>query len=158
MEVKLSIGFSILLTAINCLPNPEDTFDTTFGCHQCIRNGHAFITTQDWYEKLESGVATSGVCCELPLSADCSVYDAAEANLVQTGNKISTDDFSSPDLALTGCPQKKDVCGSQFQFDFEDTSATEEEISMSSFTDKDSCTYLIKAECGAPGFWIDTTG
>ena len=28
---------------------------------------------------------------------------------------------------------------------------------MNTYTNKDSCTYLIKAKCGAPGFYIDTS-
>ena len=65
-------------------------------------------------------------------------------------------EFTSPDLALAACPQKKDVCGTDFKYTYADSSAAEDEITTGAFTDKDSCTYLVVAECGAPGFYIDT--
>ena len=68
-----------------------------------------------------------------------------------------SNEFTSADLALAACPQKKNVCGTLNKYTYADSSISEDEITMSSFTDKDSCTYLIKAECGAPGFYIDTT-
>ena len=43
-----------------------------------------------------------------------------------------------------------------FKYTYADSSAAEDEITTGAFTDKDSCTYLVVAECGAPGFYIDT--
>ena len=66
--------------------------------------------TQTWYTELSSGEAYAGRCCAT-FDADCGpAYDSSKTNNLASGWKASHLHFTSVDLAITACPQKKDVC------------------------------------------------
>ena len=59
------------------------------------------------------------------------------------------------DLAVARCPTKQDLCGSIKEFSISDKTRTPQTMTMSgSWTPNDSCSWVFRAECGAPAFTI----
>ena len=158
----------ICLQGVAALASPEsvvaydslkaDASDSSgYGCHECIRNGWVFATTLDWYSVIENGSDNyQGFCCET-FGADClDAYDA-DAAAVADGYKLSSQ-FTSRDLALAACPMKESICGPDKMFSYTSSSQAGDTINLlGTWTKQDSCTWLFKAECDAPGFFIDAS-
>ena len=55
------------------------------------------------------------------------------------------------DIAVARCPTKADFCGTTKEIELADTSAAAVTVTMQgSWTTADTCTWLVKAQCGAP--------
>jgi len=73
--------------------------------------------------------------------------------------KKASSDFASVDIAISACPQRQTYCGDDKIITVNSKSSSDREVvlQMSGALSKgDSCSWLIKARCGAPGFDIDT--
>jgi hypothetical protein len=120
-------------------------FANTDNCGQCLRGGNVFCVngldaTRVAYDSA-SGPATR--CCR------------QGATCLETSNVnwSCSDTYESPAYAMTMCPQIASKCG--------DTSITfdgrpqEASVEVNGLNFGESCTYRVKATCGAPSFEID---
>ena len=61
-------------------------------------------------------------------------------------------------MAIAACPTKESVCGLKRLYEFENEYSTASTATMATtWAATDTCTYHIKAQCGAPGFVWDST-
>lgn len=91
-------------------------------------------------------------------STGCStVYsNAAGATLAYNANyDTCSEHFSSFDKQLIACPNDSDICGTTRVHTFADKTAAKVTKSTTSFTQDESCTWVIKATCDSPGWEID---
>jgi hypothetical protein len=58
-------------------------------------------------------------------------------------------------MAIHACPSKQLICGDQQYIDFTtENGITNKTVNITSLTGTDSCTFLIRSECGAPAFSV----
>ena len=119
------------------------------GCNECIRNSWIYLTevaTDPWYAVLPPGTDYSGSCCD-PAAGACAAGPSERAS----------SDFASVDIAISACPQKQAYCGRDKIVTVNSKSSNNREVKLEMSgpaTMGDSCSWLIKARCGAPGFDI----
>ena len=89
---------------------------TGYGCHQCIRYGWLYVTSdsdQPWWSSIESGVAYKGFCCDPNDKTACgTAWTGDHATGSWTTGWTSSEFFlpQEKDLLVVACPWKKDVC------------------------------------------------
>jgi len=87
-------------------------------------------------------------------TSNCATSIASADTLAASWETVNPAGISM-DLAVAMCPTKTDICGSTKELTITDTSASTQTATMSgSWTAEDTCTYLVKVECGAPAFTI----
>lgn len=70
---------------------------------------------------------------------------------------LCTSQFSGTNgnqLGIISAPHFKDKCGSDRVLAFDNKGIPEKTFQATSLTSKDSCTWVIKAVCDAPGFYL----
>jgi hypothetical protein len=141
---------------------------STLDCQECVRSGHIYNvqTDQDttvsgvnYSQNLKGLIATGGsyggeCCVDMTDTSNCGTSIASSGVLATnwaTVNPASVD----MDLAVARCPTKFDLCGGTKEITISNTSASTQTVTLSgSWTTNDSCSWLIKTECGAPAFTI----
>ena len=120
-----------------------------YGCASCIRNGwtYAVSDSQTWHSLINSG-DYAGECCDTIENCP-NAYDSASSDKVKTGWKSSSVTFSTPEMAVHACPMKASVCKSAYNWASYATEMSNPGgyvvglSASSSWTTKDSCTYLF---------------
>lgn len=83
-----------------------------------------------------------GVCCQ----------DATCREMIRPGYRCSAS-YGSPEYAMYMCPERKRQCGKAKKIKFNKQGNLK--VKAKNLAVGDSCSYLIKAECGSPFFEVD---
>jgi len=101
---------------------------------------------------MADGDANMGWCCEraggLDLICGERTISGKKKALVPDSYTPKSSDFASNDLALMACMQKTSNCGTR-----NNTIATAKDtvtLSGKGFTKDDTCSWIVKVECGLP--------
>jgi hypothetical protein len=78
----------------------------------------------------------------------CTTYKTAD-----TTGRVDKG-FSDDNLAIHACPSKQSICGKEQYINFNSTFTTKQINITAGLTQTESCTFLIKSECGAPAFSV----
>lgn len=89
-------------------------------------------------------------CCEQIVDGTCTGGVDRDAISVDVSTWSCSDGYADKDFAKTMCPQKQAKCGTVQEVDFQ-MEGEEDLISVRALANGESCTYRIKAQCGAPG-------
>lgn len=132
------------------------------GCPVCLRTGNVFCSNRPYYNHYDAGTSTK-VCCKDLTAANC-------ATAVNTGDVVK-DGFDCISMSTWGqqgilaCPQMggdvKKVCsptdtsGSSNIVTFANKNSPEVTKQIKDLPKDEKCTFVIKAECDAPGFTIN---
>ena len=167
MLSKISLVI-IAEASASAVTSKSSSYANSLECHDCIRSGFIYNvpTNQEttvsgitYSQNLTGLIATSGsyggeCCTDMTDTSNCGTSIASSGTLASdwaTVNPASVD----MDLAVARCPTKYDLCGATKEITITDTSDSTQTVTMSgSWTADDTCTWLVKAECGAPAFTI----
>jgi len=137
--------------------SPAVTFASTLNCAQCIRNGYVFCTDTSALFQSAATLPANNQCCNPALALDstnCSAGYTSTAGTLKAGASCNQS-FSSLDKQLLSCPQLNTVCdGPNVVNTFANKDATKVTKTITTFSNTQSCTYVVKATCDAPGFRV----
>lgn len=121
-------------------------FANTQNCGQCLRGGNIFcVRGLDSTRLAASNSDLETRCCR----------DGATCLETSDPDWSCSDTFENINYAMTMCPQVASSCGDQqVTFDGRPQTATAE---VHGLKFGESCTYRVKATCGAPAFEVDET-
>ena len=155
MLSKLSIIFAAEASA-SAVTSMSSPYASNLACHECIRSGFVYNVPSDQLMGLiPSGGEYGGECCQdMTDTSNCATSIASANTLASDWSSVNPTGISL-DLAIARCPTKSDICGSIKEITVSDTTAATQSVIMSgSWSSDDSCTYLMKASCGAPAFTL----
>jgi len=114
-------------------------------CGQCIRNGYNFCYKGSDFShwSLNSHNADPS-CCEDDTCAKASDSDYSCSST-----------FTDQVYALTMCPQRQKTCGKIQEISF-DEAGQSIDVTVKGLDIGETCTYVVKAKCGSPGFSLLT--
>ena len=167
MFSKLSLVL-VAEASASAVTSMSTAYAYTLDCQECIRSGFIYNvpTNQDTtsgsvtYSQnlkglLATGASYAGECCNGMTDTTNCATSIASANTLATNWATVNPASVDTDLAVARCPTKFDLCGATKEITIADTSAATQTVTMSgAWTAGDSCTWLVKTECGAPAFTI----
>ena len=121
-------------------------------CGSCINAGSTFC-----YQGDTEGVAVADAG-SMPTAHCCTVYNAETGTCTTDGGDqdvssgfVCSNGYTDTDYAKEFCPQRQDACGSNQSIEFAEETETPTDISITGLANGETCTYKVKATCGAPG-------
>jgi hypothetical protein len=120
-------------------------WDETLACGSCIRGGYNFCF---------EGVDAQEVTPSSPTFPDtkCCIDDSCAA--ASSAAWSCSTNYVNSNYAMTACPQRQNKCGYQQAYGFNELD-TSNRITINGLYEGESCSYRVKASCGAPYFALE---
>ena len=127
----------------------------TVGCAMCIKNNKIYHYSTEAGEDNSSEYADAGDAYLSDITISSSSVDVNFcAEQVDDVRLLTSNDFSSYFGALSSCPIKEDVCGTNT--DSLSAVGDSTTFSVTDMTGKDMCAFHVDVACGVPKITLET--
>lgn len=136
---------ALLLASYQAIISETFEYDEDLACGSCIRGGYNFCF---------EGVDAQEVTPSSPTFPDTKCCRDDQCAAASSAAWSCSSNYENSNYAMTACPQRQNKCGYQQAYGFNEVGQSNR-ITINGLYEGESCSYRVKASCGAPYFALE---